>query len=214
MRDYVVLDIETSAIADAEQYLEPVEPPANYKDPAKIAEYLAAAQAKALERCGLDPALCTVAALGWQMVGEPTPQVRVCQTTTDERDTLEYFWRDVGDAVLVTFNGLRFDLPVLMMRSMLLGVKYPALSLDKYRSPHIDLFNRLTFNGAISGHSLKFYLSRFGIPSDDLVTGKDVPALIKAGQWDAVRAHCEADVIGTYKLAERIGAIQRQAVAV
>jgi predicted PolB exonuclease-like 3'-5' exonuclease len=208
MRDYACVDIETAAIDDAAQYIEPVEAPANYKDPAKIAEYVATAQAKAVDRCGLDPDLCRIVALGWMFPGEPSPQVRVCKTVTEEKDTLEYFWRDVQEATLVTFNGLKFDLPVLMRRSLYLGIPYPRLSLDRYRTPHIDLFNQLTYNGTIQGHSLKFYLSRFNIATDDLTSGKDIAALVKAGEWAAVATHCQSDVIGTKDLALRIGAIR------
>jgi predicted PolB exonuclease-like 3'-5' exonuclease len=208
MRDHVIVDIETAAIEDAAQYVEPVEAPANYKDPAKIAEYVATAQAKAVDRCGLDPDLCRIVALGWMFPGEPSPQVRVCKTVTEEKDTLEYFWRDVQEATLVTFNGLKFDLPVLMRRSLYLGIPYPRLSLDRYRTPHIDLFNQLTYNGTIQGHSLKFYLSRFNIATDDLTSGKDIAALVKAGEWAAVATHCQSDVIGTKDLALRIGAIR------
>jgi predicted PolB exonuclease-like 3'-5' exonuclease len=208
MRDYACVDIETAAIDDAAQYIEPVEAPANYKDPAKIAEYVTSATAKAVDRCGLDPDLCRIVALGWMFPGEPSPQVRVCKTVTEEKDTLEYFWRDVQEATLVTFNGLKFDLPVLMRRSLYLGIPYPRLSLDRYRTPHIDLFNQLTYNGTIQGHSLKFYLSRFNIATDDLTSGKDIAALVKAGEWAAVATHCQSDVIGTKDLALRIGAIR------
>lgn len=212
MRDYAICDIETAAIDDAAQYIEPVEAPANYKKPEAIAEYIANATAKAVDRCGLDPDLCRIVALGWMFPGEPSPQVRVCRTDTEERDTLEYFWRDVKGATLVTFNGLKFDLPVLMRRSLYLGIPYPMLSLDRYRTTHIDLFNKLTFNGTIQGHSLKFYLSRFNIANDDLTSGKDIAALVKAGEWGAVVDHCTSDVLGTYQLAQRIGALKTEDV--
>jgi hypothetical protein len=213
MREAVIVDIETYPIDDADQYVEPVEAPANYKDPEKIAAYIASAQQKAVDRCGLDPDLCRIVALGWMFAGEPTPQVKVCKTVTEERDALEYFWRDAMDQPLVTFNGLKFDLPVLMRRSLYLGIAHPMLNLDRYRTPHIDLFNRLTFNGAISGHSLKFYLSRFGIASDDETSGKDTAALVRANDWKSVAAHCEADVRGTKQLAVRIGALTVPKVA-
>jgi uncharacterized protein YprB with RNaseH-like and TPR domain len=207
----IILDLETAAIGDAAQYIEPAEPPANYVKQEAIDSFIAKATAKAIDKCGLDPDLCRIVALGWMMSTESQPRVIVCVTETEERDTLEMFWRDyiaAGEPALVTFNGLKFDLPVLMRRSLYLRVPHPGVSLDRYRTPHIDLFNRLTFNGAITGHSLKFYLSRFGIANDDLTSGKNIAALVKAGDWNAVRDHCASDVLSTKQLAERIGAIR------
>jgi hypothetical protein len=207
----IIVDIETFAIGDADQYIEPADAPANYKDPVKIAEYVASATAKAIDRCALDADLCRTVALGYMHATDAKPTVCVFQGETEERDGLEMFWRDyvaAGEPSLVTFRGLKFDLPVLMRRSLYLRVPHPGINLDRYRTPHIDLYNRLTFNEAITGHSLKFYLSRFGIANDDLTSGKDIAALVKAGDWNAVRDHCASDVLSTKQLAERIGAIR------
>lgn len=240
MRDYVIVDCETFPIDDAEQYLEPLTPPTppdldailparNLVDPVKIADDIQKKRTKAVEdyeaslvaydiarqeridRCALDIDMNRIVVLGWMFPADPAPQVRVCKTATDERDTLETFWRDAAGHTLVTFGGLTFDLPVLMRRSLYLGVRYPTLSVDKYRSEHIDLLRTLTFNYAIERkywHGLKFYLARFGIASEDMTTGADVAALVKANDWKAVAAHCEADVKGTRELALRIGALK------
>jgi hypothetical protein len=238
MRDPITVDIETFTIEDADQYLdppEPIEPPdlgaiepaKNLVDPIKIAadiekkrkaamddyhaKCLAMVQKRLqlLDRCALDPDLCRCVAIGWQFASESTPQVRVCRTTTDEKDALEYFWRDVTDHPLVSFNGLKFDFPILMRRSLYLGLRHPLLNLDRYRTHHIDLLDKLTHHGTIQGHALRFYLARFGYAVDDVHTGKDIAALVKAGDWEAVEAHCRADVLGTKWLAERMGLLQR-----
>ena len=48
---YIILDLESHAIADAATYLtEPVEAPANYKDEAKIASYVASAKQAQLDK--------------------------------------------------------------------------------------------------------------------------------------------------------------------
>ena len=103
---------------------------------------------------------------------------------------------------------LGFDLPVLMRRSLYLRVPCPTLNLDRYRSPHIDLYNRLTYNGMFQeqGHSqsLKFYLSRLNIPNDDPYTGEQVYDLVTAGDWDAVRYHNYCDVLGEHRLYQRL----------
>lgn len=206
----LVTDIETVAIDDAAGFLEPIEAPSNYKDPAKIAEYVANAAAKAADRCALDPDLCRVVAIGAMASSDEIPVVWLCQNEAAEKTALEMFWQNVvassgAHRRLVTFCGLTFDLPILLRRSQYLNVDAPVLNLDRYRTPHIDVVQKLTFNGAIKGHGLKFYARRFGIPFDDEVAGADIPTLVREGHWDAVQAHCISDTQLTAALARRLG---------
>jgi predicted PolB exonuclease-like 3'-5' exonuclease len=233
----IIVDLESYPIDDAAEYLDPlpeltppdldeIQPAKNLVDPVKVAADLekrrlaaiasytqsvaaqAAQQEARLAACALDPDLLRIVALGWQVVGDPLPTVITCRGQQDERDVLELFWREARDAKLVTFRGLNFDLPVLQRRSQYLYVPSPVLNLDRYRTPHVDLYQRLTFNGAIKGHSLQFYLARFGIPYEDVSTGKDIAALVKAEDWAGVAAHCASDVKGTAALAQRLGLLQ------
>ena len=135
----------------------------------------------------------------------------------DERDLLVDFWttyRGLHPCTLVGFNSFGYDIPVLLRRSRYLGIDAPNISLDRYRSPHIDLMQRLSFNGAIRAHSLSFYSKRHGIEQDDPYSGKDIAALVAAGDWAAVRHHCYSDVKETALLAVREGVLpQVQEVA-
>jgi DNA polymerase elongation subunit (family B) len=204
----VICDIETHAIPDAEQYLtEPVSAPANYKDEAKIAAYIAEKRAEQLSRCALDPDLARVVAIGYAYHDTDRVEVLTARDTQDERLMLEAFWRSAHGHRFVTFNGHKFDLPVLMRRSLYLNVPYPRVNIDRYRSDNLDLFNVLTWNGTINGHSLRFYCARFGITIDDLTTGKDIAAMVAAGDWHGVALHCEADVKATKALAARLGVL-------
>lgn len=209
-RRHLICDIETYAIADAAQYLEPVSAPANYKDPAVIARYESEAAKKQLNVCALDPDLCRIVALGWMLEDEDRPVSIICKDEGHERLALTSFWRSAYDRTLLTFNGFKFDLPVLMRRSMYLRIEHPMLNLDKYRSHHIDLYQRLTYNGILPAHSLRFYCARFGIQVDDIATGKDIAGMVDAGDWEGVRLHCEADVLATRALARRLGYVQQQ----
>lgn len=210
----IILDLETVAIDGVEAYLEAPTAPANYKDEAKIAAYLEDARAKAAAQASLDPDLARIVALGWMQEGrDSAPQVLVCLDEDDERRALEALWHAVlvhqAPRRLVTFNGLGFDLPVLMRRSLYLDVPHPFLNLDRYRTPHTDLMQWLSFNGAIKAHGLQFYKRRFGLDvPEDTTTGAQIAALVAANQWDAVRTHCAADVLTTYALAERMGVIE------
>lgn len=240
MRRALTCDIETYRIDDAEQYLdplEPIEPPdlsaitaaKNLVDPAKIAadiekRKLAAVadhleqcrqqelkRIELLERCALDPDLCRIVACGWMHEHAHEPTVLIAQDDAVERYALTQFWQAADGCDLVTFNGLAFDLIILMRRSLYLGIEHPILNIDRYRTNHVDLHARLSHNGLMPRHSLKFYLSRFNIPCDDLTTGKDIAGLVEANDWPAVMAHCAADVRGTHALAQRLGYLQASA---
>jgi len=208
----IVCDIETLAVDGID--IEPVSAPANYKDEAKIAAYVADAMAKQRDKAGLYPYTARVIALGWCYEGDETAQVHIANGDAMEREILAEFWGRVWDrrtnAVesLVTFNGRSFDLPVLMVRSRLLGVPYPALNIDRYRSPHPDILKILTFDGALDYRSLTWFAKRFGLNTDDAFSGKEIAELHAVGNWDAIKKHCESDVLLTRQLGERIGLLK------
>lgn len=203
----LIVDIECVGIERAADYLEPVEAPSNYKNADAIEKYVAEATAKAIDRCGLDPDLCRIVALGcgWATGGDG---VTICRDEDEEASALKALWRTVTDSgdvrPIVSFNGFGYDLPVLMRRSQLLGVEHPVISLDRYRSPHVDLMQRLTWNGAIKAHKLSFYASRFGWPIVDTVDGSQIAELVKANNWPAVESHCLNDLAQTRFLAQKL----------
>lgn len=214
----IVLDIETTAIDGAGSLVEPVTAPANYKDPDKIAAYIADAKQAQIEKAALYPWTARVVALGY-ILGDGTETVALCRDEAQEAAALMAFWRVVFNhddrfvQPIVGFNHKSFDLPVLLARSILLGVEAPALNLDRYRSPHTDLMEKLTWYGAIPARSLKWYAKRFGLSFEDEVSGKDIGGLVKAGEWEAVAAHCLSDIRLTKALAERVGVIRGGRVA-
>jgi predicted PolB exonuclease-like 3'-5' exonuclease len=199
----LILDIETFSLDAAAQFIEEPSAPANYKDPEKIAAYVAEAKQKAISRCALDADLCRVVAIGAS--NQHGQHVFLAQDERQEGLALEAIADFVNGATqIVGFNILSFDLPVLIRRAQYLGVEFPGISLDKYRTPHLDLMDFLSFNGKIKERSLSFYCKRFGIDVADTSSGKDIDALVRAGDWQAVEAHCRADVEKTRKLAARL----------
>ncbi len=199
----LVLDLETFALDEAAQFLEEPTAPANYRDPEKIAAFIADAKAKAVSRCALDPDLCRIVAISWD--SDSGPYTNYAENDIGERQLIITAWEAIKDETLIGFNLLAFDLPVLIRRSQYLSIRVPPLNLDRYHTPHIDLMERLSFNGKIKAHSLSFYCRRFGIDVPDETSGKDIDASVKAGDWQGVTAHCLADVKKTRLLAERLG---------
>lgn len=235
----VIVDIETAPLDDAAQYLEPLTPieapdlslitPAkNLVDPAKIATDIdkrkqAAMDAyreqcqhqefkryELLERCALDVDLCRIVAIGYQREDWSEPHVHVLLTQAAEANWLGTFWCEIGQRTTLGYNTLGFDLPVLMRRSLYLGVPHPFVSLDRYRTNHIDLQQKLSFNGLLKFRGLSFYCKRFGIPCEDETPGSQIGELVKAGEWDRIAAHCRSDVLKTKALAERMGFLKAQ----
>lgn len=199
----IVLDVETVACPDAASLLDPVRAPSNYKDPAKIAAYQTEKLAERVETAGLEADLCEVVAVGFLV--EDAPVRTATREEVDEADLLELVWQHIRQRRIVGFNVLGFDLPVLIRRSQLLGITVPHVNLDRYRTPHVDLMERLTFNGKLTTRSLAFYCRRFGISCDDTVNGSDIARLVAEGDWSAVEGHVRADVIKTAALAKRLG---------
>lgn len=209
-----LLDLETFGLDEATAWVDPLSAPSNYKDEAKITAYIAEAEAERRADFALDPDCCRIVALGWHDLHQREPLVEVCQSEQAEREALTIFWATYRTQAtrIAGFNILRFDLPVLIMRSLYLGVEHPAMTIaPAWKSPHVDIWERLSLGGARKNvKSLRFYAKRLGIPIYDDISGKDVAAMVKAGEWEKVRNHCLFDLDLTRAVAERFGFLEQK----
>jgi hypothetical protein len=81
---YIVLDLASSALPDADNYLEgTVKAPSNYKDQAKIAAYIAEAQAERLASAALDLDLARITALGFAWTTRPSTCASAARSGTN-----------------------------------------------------------------------------------------------------------------------------------
>jgi len=206
---YLILDLATAALPDAKRYLEgTVRAPSNYKDEAKIAAYIEEAKAERLNAAALDVDLARITALGFA-IGPTVIDVRVCRDEQDERLLIE----DVAALLspmptVVTFGGHNFDLPLVMRRARYLGVLFPVLNLDRFKSPHIDLCELMSDRNVNRRRSLQFYVKRMGW--DDLtkiLSGAEEAQVPTSGRWDDLEASIRHDVTATYRLAKWCGVI-------
>jgi hypothetical protein len=206
-----IIDIETFPLGNCGDFLDlsDISAPANYKDQVKIDAYIAEKKAEIISKAALDLDLCRAVAVGWVREDENHPTVSTAQDDAGEAVMLRDLWDELDNRVTIGYNQVGFDLPILLRRSLYLGVHAPALNLDKYRSPHIDLQQRLSLNGTKPYRSLNWYCKRFGldVPCDE-TSGKDIGQLVTEGKWEAVAAHCRADVLKTRALAERMGVLK------
>lgn len=131
-----VIDIETAGRADAAEYLPEITAPSNYKDAAKIEAYLVEKRAAQLEQAALDATTARILCVGiLRSDGEP-------QFIHDENETklLRKTWLELetkeADEIYVTFNGTRFDWPMLARRSITKTVPVPKWFPLDGRWPH------------------------------------------------------------------------------
>jgi DNA polymerase elongation subunit (family B) len=129
----------------------------------------------------------------------------------DEVFLLKKFWElaSIYDE-FVTFAGRTFDVPILMLRSAILGMRPSKnLMVNRYidsqpsNARHIDLKDQFSFYGAkYERLGLHFWCKAFGISSPKMgeVEGKDVSRLFREGEYEKIARYCLGDVIATLEL--------------
>lgn len=129
-----------------------------------------------------------------------------------EAELLKDFWEGAHDYdTFVSFNGRRFDVPFLLHRSVVAGVK-PTVELmgSRYLQPqqairHVDLQDQLTFYGAMQRQpSLHLFCRSYGITSPKQeMGGDDVAELFQQKQFRDIARYNARDVIATDALYEK-----------
>jgi predicted PolB exonuclease-like 3'-5' exonuclease len=111
---------------------------------------------------------------------------------------------------LVSFNGRRFDLPVLELAALRHGCVIPNYFESGYRrrfhdQAHYDLFDFLTNGGTYPLKGGFHLLAQIvGLPGKGEVDGAGVQALWEAGRFSDINAYCRRDVLQTYFLFLRL----------
>lgn len=193
----VFFDIETTPNLDIVDLLPEPTAPGNYKDAAKIAEYIAEKQLEQVARMALDPDFCKVKSIALKE-GDGEIEYRA----GDEREMIEWFWsaskRNFNQ--LCGYNIIGFDLPVLMRRSFELDIKPPTVfTLSKYHPQVIDLMGILFNWNGFKG--FKWVCKRYGIklPAEG-VDGSMVDSLTP----EQLEAYNKSDVYGVYQLYKKM----------
>jgi predicted PolB exonuclease-like 3'-5' exonuclease len=127
----------------------------------------------------------------------------------DESRVLREFAEFIGERhpTMVTFNGRRFDLPVLANRMLKHGVPFPAYYAGRsgrvdyrYRyseEGHLDLADVLTDFGASRMPSLDALAQLVGMPGKMGVDGSKVQSMHEQGKHAEIRDYCLHDVVQT-----------------
>ncbi len=131
-----------------------------------------------------------------------------------EKEMLEKFWEGAKNYnYFITFNGRSFDIPFMMVRSAVHGIR-PTKDLMRGRylyqqtsdAMHIDLLDQLTFYGAMRRKgSLHLWSRAFGItsPKASGITGDDVAKLFKEKKYTEIARYNAGDLRATKELHEK-----------
>jgi len=131
-----------------------------------------------------------------------------------EENLVREFWtraeRFAG--MLVSFNGRRFDIPVLELAALRHAIAAPVhfgddgLARNRYASArHFDLFDYLTNFGAVSlAGGMDLLLKMIGMPGKTGMDGSMVQEYFEAGRLDEIHRYCRNDVVQTYFLFLRV----------
>jgi len=186
----------------------------NVKDPSKIDDKIQKAREEFVEgldkKMSLDPDLCEVVMVSFSTDGK----MKSFGLDIEEYERVYEAWSNIisayqGRIPLVSFNGIGFDLPVLLHSAIRLDVPvspfiYSAITPRYGNHHHYDLMRILTGEiHPVTGKSLDFYLQLFGLGAKS-GDGSQVYGMWQAKEYDKLKAYCEQDVLMTAKLFERV----------
>lgn len=129
----------------------------------------------------------------------------------NEKDMLANFWQGAVEYTdFISFNGRAFDVPFLLIRSAVNGIKPTKdlmsnryLNSQKFNASHIDLLDQLTFYGAVRRRpSLHLACRAFGIksPKAEGIDGDEVKPLFQAKEYLKIAKYNLADLQATREL--------------
>ena len=218
----IIFDIETGP-APLEQLtaiMPEFEASGTLKDPVKIEADIAKKRAAWLDKAALRATTGQVLALGWCVV-EGAIREPVAVMTGDETEIIERFWAmtnahptkgmETVDHPMIGFYSNHFDLPFLIQRSRILGIKIPASVLTCYRGRwnlnerFVDLYDAWACGNRDCGDNLDTVARSLGLPGK-LGSGGDFAQLLITDRAAAV-AYLTRDIEITVSVAERLGVL-------
>jgi DNA polymerase elongation subunit (family B) len=157
-------------------------------------------------------------AVYYQAPGQKNEEVKedgITLKQMPEAEMLKKFWELAQKyQIFITFNGRGFDVPFLMIRSAIHGIR-PTKDLMQARYPwqargdgavHVDLYDQLSFYGATRRKgSLHLWSRAFGIesPKAEGVSGEDVQPLFKKKRFLDIARYNIGDLRATRALYEK-----------
>ncbi len=157
-----------------------------------------------ISRLGLDPTTGRVVCIG--VVDSETAFERAF-SNSEERELLQSFWNwlEVArPALFVSFNGRRFDVPYLNIRSAIHGIE-PAFPIPLGSAAHFDVREALESDDKRRRGSLDYFCAIFGVPSPKTeMDGSLVGQAYAEGKIEDIEHYCLADCRATLSLYHRL----------
>jgi predicted PolB exonuclease-like 3'-5' exonuclease len=189
---HIVFDIET--IPQDEARLLALAPeftaPANLKDPEKIAAAVARKRADYLADAALNWKTAEIVLVGMSDGEQFTPFVGAEKEIIEA--TLSVFASALADGVVVGGHNVKgFDLPMLVNRARVLGVRVPANVLQfwkgrpQWHDNFFDTLEILSFGKSFEGNGVEDVARVFGLPPK-LGHGGDFPMLWRSHRDGAI----------------------------
>lgn len=172
----------------------------------KIIEQRMATEAEGarVKQLSISPLHCRIVSLAFAFGDTGHPYCLTCETYEDERIVLEWFWKAWDRAwTICNFGSNHFDIPVILARSMILGIA-PTFQVDLKRygcTKSLDLVNAIYPEGCPRGGGLKPTVKALGLEDhDDPEDGSQVYGFWKEGRWEDIAHYNIRDVIRARKL--------------
>ena len=183
------------------------------KAQAKIAKERDKFEKALVKKMSVNPVLCQVCAFSSILYEtENNKIIDKINMVNDEFQCVYHAWDSISKycdemTPLVTYNGINFDIPVLIFRAMALKIPIPFITkklLRKYRSDiHCDLMQLLANWDREKWKSLEFYINLFGLGKKQ-GHGSEIYAWWQNKEFDKIIAHCKEDVRLTLELFKRV----------
>ena len=222
------IDIETiptQSLSIKDLLSRKISAPSNYKDEAKIADYIALESEKVLSRTALQPE-GEIVCIGMAFDDEPIITLTRHDSDSDSEKRLLQQWLEiVKDSTsiigrpayprIIGHNGIGFDIPRLFQRCIVHELLPPAfwpppwdLSRWKCHSGRVlDTMYAFSQSPLVSLDMMAEILgieTNYPLHDGKIVTATDVYALWKAGKDSVIATYCSEDVRVLREIAERL----------
>ncbi len=146
-------------------------------------------------------------------------QLKVIELTGEEHTILDRLWRLIGywdrvndhNITIVTFNGKSLDIPYILKRSIIQGIRPTVhIPVKKYQTTqHYDVMEVLSGGLLSNAFNLGTYCLFYGISHNRDSHGRQVYDKWKEGNIQGIVEHCVDDVRSTWELYSKIKDVLR-----
>jgi len=196
----LTIDIETIPDQNLPEDLKQVFDKGRLVDPEKIKAAEEQFNTDLVKKLSVNPMTLQIVSL--QMMDDSG----FCKSSNDEREMLELFWQEAAFTDLfIGHNILGFDLPAIMLRSIIHGIEpCKKISLKKYSTKPV--FDTMHVLGNWSNYiSLDNACKRFGIEGKT-GDGSQVYEKWNADEYEWIHEYCRADVVKTKQIYNKMKA--------